>query len=103
MGTLGSGLGFRGKASACKFSLVRARRGVEPVVPDLVKPIRQNVLDETAQELHRFERQHLALLGSEGDRAVGHVDEPAVGNRYAMSVAAEVTQHMSNLAKRLLA
>jgi hypothetical protein len=75
---------------------------VEAIVTDLVKPHRQHMLDEAAQELDRVEGDDVALLRAKGDRAVRDVHEPAVRNGDAVRVATEVAENVPDLAEALL-
>jgi len=91
----------------------RQQRGAFPVgeeaeVADAHEAGRQQVEQEAAQEL--FDSQgHESLLvavggisPSEGDVATGERDQPAVGDGDAMSVCAEITQHMFRTSEGLL-
>ena len=74
--------------------------GEEAEVADAHKTARQQVQEEAAQEL--FDRQShepflVAVSGvapAKGDVSVGKSNQPAVGNGDAMSVSAEIAQHM---------
>ena len=80
--------------------------GEESEVADAHKTARQQVQEEAAQEL--FDRQShepfLVAVGgvapAKGDVAVGKSNQPAVGNGDAMSVSAEIAQHVFWAAKR---
>lgn len=69
-------------------------------VTDAHKTARQQVQQEAAQELFDGQGHEpflVAMSGvapAEGDVAVGKSNQPAVGNGDAMSVSAEIAQHM---------
>ena len=70
-----------------------------------MKPRRQQVEQEAAQELidsQGHEPLLVAVRGippAEGDVALGESDQPGVGDGDAMSVGAEITQHMFRAAE----
>jgi len=74
--------------------------GKEAVVPDAVKPWRQNVDEEAADELGGFEGHRLVavlLLGPvvlplKNDAVLIEADETRVGNRDTVGVAGEILQ-----------
>ncbi len=78
----------------------------EAEVADAHKTARQQVQEEAAQE--RFDWQShepfLVAMGgvapAKGDVALGESNQPAVGNGDAMSVSAEIAQHVFWAAKR---
>jgi hypothetical protein len=82
--------------------------GEKAEVPDAVEAGRQDVEQEAAHELAGVEGHDLlaalvaVVLPAEADRAVGHADEPAVGDGDAMGVAPEVGQHLLGPAERAL-
>ena len=74
--------------------------GEESKVADAHEPWRQQMKQEAAQELI-YGQGHESLLvavsriaPSEGDVATGESDQPGVGDGDAMSVGAEIAQHM---------
>ena len=74
--------------------------GVQAVVADLVKAIRQDVLHEACKEGDGADRDALAILGAEGHGLVGDVDQPAVGDGYAVGVASEVGEDVVDAGER---
>jgi hypothetical protein len=71
----------------------------QPVVPDFVEPLGQDVLAEAAQELGPRQgarapapRAGLAVLAAEGDGVRIHRGDPAVGAGGAEHVAGEVVE-----------
>jgi hypothetical protein len=66
------------------------------------------VEQEASQELMDIQSHEALLVAmrgiapSEGDVAVGESDQSAVGNGDAMSIGAEITQHMFRTAERWL-
>jgi hypothetical protein len=83
--------------------------GQEAEVPDTDEATRQHVKQEATQELVDVQSQEsLFVLVSgvspaEGDLVVQERNEPAVGNRNAMGVSAEIAQHLIGPAERRLA
>ena len=75
--------------------------GEEAIMADAMKPVRQRVQQEAADEFVGFQRHDLVLVvmpvvaPAEADPAVGERDKPAVGDRDAVRVAAEIGQHMA--------
>jgi len=82
--------------------------GHEAEVADAMETVGQRVKQETANELvglelHDLCRAVLAIvLPAEGDMIIVEGDEPAVGNRDPMGVAAEIGQNLCGSAKRPL-
>lgn len=82
--------------------------GHEAEVPDTVEAGRQDVEQEAAHELAGVEGHDLVaslaavVLPAEADLAVGHADEPAVGDGDAVGVAPEIRQHLLGPAERAL-
>src|ERR1700719_4821051 len=72
------------------------------------KAPRQNVLQETPQELFMRERHDAALavvrvvLPAERDVRISHLDQTMVGDGDAMGVAGQIVQHVFQPAERLL-
>jgi len=72
----------------------------EAEVADAHKTARQEVKQEAAQELFDGQGHEPLLVAvsgvapTEGDMAVGKSNQPAVGDGDAMSVSAEIAQHM---------
>ena len=79
--------------------------GEKAEVADAVEARGKDVQEEPAHELGWLERHDLAaallpiVLPEEADGTVGHGDEPAVGDRNAMGVAAEIGQHLLGAAE----
>ena len=75
---------------------------------DAVEAVRQGVQQEAPDELVRLEGHDLRLAvlaivpPSEGDFTIGDVDQPRVGDRDAMRVAAEIVQDLGRAAERRL-
>ena len=82
--------------------------GEEPVVPDALEAIGQNVQQEAADELVRVECHALLfaaiaiILPGEADARVVACDEAAVRDGDAMRVAREIAQHLFGASERLL-
>lgn len=57
---------------------------IQPEVADLLEAGRQDVLDETVQELDGMQGQGVAVLGEEGDGVWSDIDEPTVSDGDAM-------------------
>ena len=82
--------------------------GKEAVVTDAVKAVGQAVEQEAANELIGVEGHHLGLVPLaviaplEADPGPVDGDEPAVGDRHAVGVAAEVGEHLLGRAERRL-
>ena len=82
--------------------------GHEAEVADAMETVGQRMKQETANELvglelHDLCRAVLAIvLPAEGDMIVVEGDEPAVGDRDPMGVAAEIGQDLCGSAKRPL-
>ena len=100
MSTVGAGSG-RSESGADARKLGGAA-GVrqEAEVADAAEPFRQDVEQEATDELVGVERHHLGLvvgaiiLPAEADATVLAGEEPAVGDRDAMGVAAEIVEHL---------
>src|SRR5229473_2194999 len=82
--------------------------GHKAEVADAVKTVGQRVKKEAANELVGLELQYLCravlavILPREGNMIVVEGDEPAVGDRDPMGVAAEISQDLGRPAERLL-
>ena len=89
--------------SAARFRLAR-----NPKLRMRTKPGRQQMEQEAAQELldsQSHEPLLVAVRGiapAEGDVAIGESDQPGVGDGDAMSVCAEIAQHMFRSSEGLL-
>src|SRR5215471_21020335 len=87
------------------FSIAIAQ---EAVIADALEPIRQDVQEETADELVRIQRHRLLLalmtiiLVAECDLAVIDVQQAIIGDRHAMCVTADVVQNLLGSGKRAL-
>ena len=74
--------------------------GQEAEVPDAHEALRKQVQQESTQELiERYRQQLLFIVVSrvapaKGDLFIGERDEPMVRDRYAMSVTAQIMEHM---------
>ena len=74
--------------------------GEEAEVTDAMEAVRQGVQQEPPDELVRGKAHHLCLappavvLPAEGDVGVRHRDQPGVGDRDPMGVAAKIGQHL---------
>jgi hypothetical protein len=74
--------------------------GEEAVVADAVKAVRQGVEQKPTDELVRVEGHNLRLavvtivLPAEGDVVIGDADQPGVGDRHPMGVAAEIGENL---------
>ncbi len=82
--------------------------GHKAEVADAVKTVGQRVKKEAANELVGLELQYLCravlavILPREGNMIVVEGEEPAVGDRDPMGVAAEISQDLGRPAERLL-
>ena len=82
--------------------------GEEAEVADADETRRQEVEQKTAQELFNSQGHEPLLVAvsriapSEGDVATGESDQPGVGDGDAMSVGAEIAQHMFRATEGLL-
>src|SRR5215472_5970499 len=80
----------------------------ETVIADALKSIRQDVQEETADELVRIQRHRLLLaimtiiLVAECDLAVIDVQQAIIGDGHAMCVTADVVQNLLGPGKRTL-
>ena len=87
-----------------------ARIGEQPVMTDAVKALRQDMEQETADELLRRQRHHLVpseairaiVLVAEGDAAAVMCDKPRIRDRHPVSVAREIGEHGLRPRERLL-
>jgi len=74
--------------------------GEVPEVPDADKPLREDVKEETAQELirgqwhHAFYASMSPVSPAEGNFSILERDEAMVGNGHSMRVAAEIAENM---------
>ena len=77
-------------------------------MPNALEPMRQNVEQEAAQELHGVERHRaeavapLIVFPAEGDLAVLQSDQAPVGDSHTMGIAGKVLQDVLGLAQGLL-
>ena len=82
--------------------------GQQPVVPNALEPPWQDMQQEATREFRRVQSHDLGLrllavvLPGEVDVTVGEVQQPVVGDRHPMRVAAEVREHLLGPAERLL-
>jgi hypothetical protein len=82
--------------------------GHEAEVADAVEAVGQRMKKEAADELVGLELHDLCcavlavILPAEGDMIVVEGDDPAVGDRDPMGVAAEISQDLGGPAERLL-
>ena len=103
------GVGRRCEASAAEqgASLLEARggvrSGVQAVVADLDETGRQDVLHETAEKFGDGQRGRIAVARLEADATLVERKQPAVGDRDAMCVAAEVGEDLLGSGERGLA
>ncbi len=80
--------------------------GQEAEVPDAHEAFREQVQQESAQEfVERYSQQLLFIVVSRIAPAKGHLfigerDEPMIGDRYAMSVTAQIMEDMLWSSKR---
>ena len=77
-------------------------------MPDAVEPVRQGVQQEAANELVGGKGHELCpavvavILPAEGDRGIGNADEAGVGDGHAVSISAEIGEHLCGAAERRL-
>jgi len=93
----GDGLGEQGPAGV--FSIPGPGGTGQPVVADLGKPARQNVVEEAVDEFLGWYTHVAELLGAviaipEGDLAVLEVLDPAVGDGDPEDVASQVVEDL---------
>src|SRR6266851_2805150 len=80
----------------------------EAVVPDAMEPARQDMDQETADELRAIERHHLlaiavpVILPAEADLAVVHGQQPVVGDGDTVGVASDIVEDLGWSGKRPL-
>src|SRR6266853_1822624 len=72
----------------------------EAIVPDAVKPVRQHMNEEAADELATIQRHRLlavavsVILPAEPDLAVIHGQQPVVGDGDTVSVASDIVEDL---------
>src|SRR5262249_11108605 len=76
--------------------------GVQAIMTDLVESVRQDVLDEAPEKLDRREGHGLGAARAEGHGGGRDSEQTAIGDRHAVSVTAEILEHVLGTAKRLL-
>src|SRR5438874_10756057 len=110
VGGFGSRLGFRQIEQAADQRELGAavRVGEEAEVADPAEAVRQDVQQETPDELADRQGHHLGtlrvpvVLPAEADLSVSQGDEPTVGNGDPVRVAAQILEHLLRPAERPL-
>ncbi len=80
----------------------------EAIVPDAVKPVRQHMNEEAADELPTIQRHRLlavavpVILPAEADLAVVHGQQPVVGDGDTVGVASDIVEDLGWPGKRPL-
>lgn len=69
-------------------------RRMKSEVSNLDEAVREDVLDEAAEEANGRKSDRLSVLGAEGDTTVSDLEEAAIGDADAVGVAAQVAKDL---------
>jgi hypothetical protein len=103
------GCGYRDQLTAEGEFGAAVAIGEIAVITDAVEPVRQDMQEKAVDELLGSKGHHLAPGGMAAvDPAEAHAagferEQPAVGDRHAVGVAGEVSQHLPGAGERALA